>query len=142
MGCRATPICLYRIAESGLRVASESGEKGGDGLGGAIDGSGRAELLPDVGEASAKGRAGRGVVEETENFGGHALGREVLLNEFGNDRAPGYEIDHAEVRRADERLCEEGSKGSNAVDDDHGDVEEGSFDCGCAAGNDGCIGGR
>ena len=142
MECRATPICLYRIAESGLRVASESGEKSSYGFGGAVDGTGRAEALPDVGEAGAEGRAAGRVVEEAESFGGNALGREVFLNEFGNDRAPGDEIDHAEVGGANERLCEEGSEGSDAVDDNHGSVEEGGFDGSRAAGNDGCIGGR
>lgn len=138
-GCKPTPVCLYRIAETGLSVASKSGKKRGDGVSGAVNGTWRAEAAADFGKAGAESFAGMGVVEQAEDLLRDRLRGEVLLNQLGNDRALGDEVDHAEVASADKRLGEEGGEGSDAIDDDHGDVEKGGFDGGGAAGNNGSV---
>ena len=104
---RPTPFCLYRIADTGLSVASGdgfAGEKMGDGVGGAVDGSGRAEAGADFGEAGAEIFSGVRVIEQAQDLLGDLGGREVLLNEFGDYAALGDEVDHTEVRRADQGL--------------------------------------
>src|SRR5580692_117572 len=48
LGCRPTPFCLYRIAETGLSVASESRDKGSNRVGGSIDRPRRPQALADL----------------------------------------------------------------------------------------------
>lgn len=62
------------------------------------------------------------------------------MNQLGNDSATGDEVDHAEVWCADERLGEKGGEGGDAVNDNHGNVQESGFDGGGAAGDDGRVG--
>ena len=76
-----------------------------------------------------------------EHFGGDAVGGEVGLDELGDGALVGDEVDHAEEFRADQGLGEERGERRDAVDDDHGDVEESGFDGGGAAGDDGGVGG-
>jgi hypothetical protein len=63
------------------------------------------------------------------------------LDEFWDGALFGDEIDHAEKFCADERLGEESGERRDAIDDNHGDVEESGFDSGGAAGDDSGVGG-
>src|SRR6185437_14412501 len=94
-----------------------------DGVGGAVDGAWGTQAATDFGEVGAHGVAERRRAEEGEDCGGDAVGSEVGLDEFGNGAFFGDEVDHAEKFCADERLGEQGGERSDAIDDDHGDVE-------------------
>src|SRR5580693_1818148 len=117
LGCRPTPSCLYRIAETRLSVASDGCEKLRNYIGGSVDGSWRAKTLADFGEARAEILAGAGVVKEAEDLLGDFGRREVLLNQLGNDAALGDEVDHTEIRRAHERFGEQCCERGHAIDD-------------------------
>src|SRR5580692_5564130 len=108
LGCRPTPFCLYRIAETRLSVASDGREKRDNRVRGSVDGSRRPETLADFGEAGAKLLAGLRLVEQAQYLFGHSRRSEVLLNELGNDAAPGDQVHHTEVRRLNQGLGEQG----------------------------------
>ena len=131
---RVRRLCRFRRTSASRRL-----DEGGDGVGGAFDSAGRTETLADFGESGAKLFAGLGIVEEAKGFRGDAVWRELGLNEFRNDAALGDEVDHTEEFCPNERFGKESSERSDAVDDDHGGVEESSFDRGGAAGDDGGI---
>src|SRR5581483_1248912 len=78
------------------RVAgSGSSQDRCNGVGGAVNGAGRAEEAADLGKAGALFGCGGGI-EEAVEFGGDFLRGEVILDKFRNDAAAGDEIDHAE----------------------------------------------
>jgi hypothetical protein len=101
--------------------------------------------LADVSQSAPHGvQAAAGVFrggEELSSFGGDALGREIVLNQFRHDGAASDEIDHAEKFGAHERLREARGERRKTVNDNHGLAEEGGFDGGGAAGDDGEVGG-
>jgi hypothetical protein len=63
-------------------------QEGGDGVGGAVDGAGRAEAKADFGEAAAEFGGDDGI-EEAAEFSGGAWGGEIVLDELEDDLACG-----------------------------------------------------
>src|SRR5271156_668837 len=141
LGSRPTPFCLYRIAETGLSVASDSREKGGNRVRGSIDRSWGAEPLAYLRKAGAEFLAGALIVEQAQNLCSHFCRGEVLLNQLRNHAALSDQVHHTEVRRTDQGLGEQSCERRHAIDDDHGDIEERGFDRSRAARDDGGISG-
>jgi hypothetical protein len=83
--CEPTPFYVYRIADTGLSVATAGREKAGNRFGGAINGPWRPQTRADVGEAGSKCLASARIIQEAEDLIGDSLRSEVLLNQLGND---------------------------------------------------------
>jgi len=72
-------------------------------------------------------------------FCGDSLRGEVVLDQFRDDFPAGNQVDHAEEFGPHQRPGELGGQRREAVDDDHGLAEQGGFDSGRAAGDDGQV---
>ena len=97
-------------------------------------------LFADEGEIAAHLLAGFGRVQQALDLAGYAFRREVVLNQFRERSLSGDQVDHGEIGCATRRRAIQAVKRRYAVDDHHGRADQGGFDGGRAAGDDGHVG--
>src|SRR5215207_9979478 len=89
---------------------------GEDGLRGAAAGSPGAELRADQGQIRLHLRGVDRIGEDPERFGRRRLGREGVLNQFGDDASARDQVDHCVGVYVDERLAERVGQTADPVD--------------------------
>jgi len=98
-------------------------QEGGDEVGGAFDGPGRAEMRANFRESPAHFLGGGRGAKQAKSLLRDPPGSEIVLNQFGNNPSAGDEIHHAGEGRADQGHDEIRADGRNTVDNNHGHVQ-------------------